>query len=84
MIVKSLSSVAYLKSRPKRYKAKDAAYAVGGNGGAVIAMRPGPYPLTSQQRRVKDVASKCGIKPGISKAALQKAMVDCVGPAMRK
>lgn len=84
MIVKSLSSIAYLKSRPKRYKASDAAYAVGGNGGAVIAMRPGPYPLTPQQRKVRDVASKCGIKPGMKKAALQTAMVECVGPAMRK
>ena len=84
MIVKSLSSIAYLKSRPKRYKARDAAYAVGGNGGAVIAMRPGPYPLTAQQRKVRSVATDCGIKPGISKADLQTKMVECVGPKMRK
>lgn len=83
MIVKSLSSIAYLKSRPKRYKARDAAFAVGGNGGAVIAMRPGPYPLTPQQKKVKTVAADCGIKPGISKADLQTKMVECVGPKMR-
>ena len=74
----------YVKSRPSAYKAKDAAYTVGGNGGLVLARRPGPYPLTSQQKKVRDAAAGCGIKKGISKSALQKAMVDCVGPKMRK
>lgn len=78
MIVKSLSSIAYLKSRPKRYKASDAAYAVGGNGGAVIAMRPGPYPKTPQQKKIGDAARACGIKAGMKKAELQKAMKECI------
>jgi len=72
------------KSRPKRYKARDAAYAVGGNAGMYIAARPRPYPMTRQQVRVKDVAEKCGIKAGMTKSDLMTKMKDCVGPAMRK
>jgi len=83
MVVISASGF-YIKRRPSAYKAKDAAYTVGGNAGYVLANRPGPYPLTSQQKKVRDTASGCGIKKGISKSALQKAMVDCVGPKMRK
>jgi len=78
-----LSGMVYKKRRPSRYKAKDAAYAVGGHKGGYVAFFPKDYPLTSQQKKVKDVAEKCGIKPGISKAELQTKMHDCVGPAMR-
>ena len=84
MVIRNVRSIMYGKSRPRRYKAKDAAFATGGNGGFVLAFRPGPYPITNQQRKVRDTAEKCGIKLGISKAELQKKMVDCVGPAMRK
>lgn len=72
------------KRRPKQYKARDAAYATGGNNGFYIAALPRPYPMTSPQRKVKEVAEKCGIEKGMKKADLQKKMVDCVGPAMRK
>jgi hypothetical protein len=71
------------KRRPATYKARDAAYPTGGNAGFYIASRPRPYPLTTQQRKVRDVAKSCGIHKGISKSALQTAMVDCVGPHMR-
>lgn len=70
------------KRRPKVYKAKDAPYSVGGNRGYYIASLPRPYPLTSQQKKVKGVARDCGIHAGVSKSALMKAMVDCVGPKM--
>lgn len=83
MTVINVKKFFYVKSRPKSYKARDAAYAVGGNRGAVLAAYPTPYPLTSQQRKVKTVADECGIKPGISKSELQKKMVECVGPKMR-
>ena len=79
-----LSGMVYKKRRPSRYKAKDAAYAVGGHAGGYVAFFPKDYPLTSPQKKVKDVAEKCGIKPGISKSELQTKMVECVGPAMRK
>lgn len=72
-----------LKRRPKRYKARDAAFPTGGNRGGYIAWLPREYPMTSQQRKVATVAHDCGIRPGIGKAELQKAMVECVGPKMR-
>lgn len=84
MPIVSLSNFTAPKKRPKRYKARDAAYAVGGNRGFYIASLPRPYPMTPQQKRVKDVAEKCGVKAGIKKADLQIKMKECVGPAMRK
>lgn len=73
----SMSSFAN-KSCPKRYKAKDAPYAVGGNKCRYLAGMPKPYPKTAQQRKIGAVAEKCGIKSGISKSALMTAMKDCV------
>jgi len=67
-----------LKRRPKQYKARDAAYAVGGNSGFYIASYPSPYPLTPQQKKIQSAARECGIRPGISKAELQKAMKECI------
>lgn len=72
------------KRRPQVYKAKDAAYPTGGNRGFYIASLPRPYPLTSQQKKVKTVAIDCKLKKGMKKSDLQTAMVDCVGPKMRK
>ena len=71
------------KARPRAYKARDSEIMTGGNRGAYIASLPRPYPRTSQQQRVARVADECGIKKGISKSALQRAMIDCVGPKMR-
>ena len=71
------------KRRPKAYKARDAAYTVGGNPGYYIASRPRPYPMTRQQAKVASVARECGIRPGITKSDLQTKMKDCVGPKMR-
>lgn len=78
MVIRNVRSIMYGKSRPRRYKAKDAAYSTGGNGGFVLAFRPGPYPLTSQQKKVKEAAKACGITAGISKSDLQRAMKDCL------
>ncbi len=66
------------KRRPKSYKARDAAYAVGGNRGYYIQSLPRPYPKTAQQKRVAAAAKDCGIKKGITKSELQKAMKDCI------
>lgn len=66
------------RSRPSRYKAKDAPYAVGGNHGIYLAMYPKPYPKTSQQKKIGDAAKACGIKAGMSKSALMTAMKDCI------
>ncbi len=82
-VIKNVRKGFYLKSRPKAYKARDAAFTVGGNRGFVLASLPREYPTTSQQRKVRDVAATCGIRKGMSKADLQRAMVECVGPKMR-
>lgn len=66
------------RSRPRRYKAKDAPYAVGGHPGIVLAMYPKPYPKTSQQKKIGEAARACGIKAGISKTELMKAMKECI------
>lgn len=72
------------KRRPSQYKARDAAYPTGGNGGFYIAALPRDYPKTPQQVKVSRVAAECGIRKGIKKADLQTKMVECVGPKMRK
>ncbi len=74
-----VSMSAFVKrARPKSYKARDAAYAVGGNRGYTLAAFPRPYPKTPQQRKIGEAAHTCGIKSGISKSALQTAMKDCI------
>ncbi len=80
-IVQTISRGFYLKGRPKAYESDG--MTVGGHGGFVLASKPRDYPLTSQQRKVRDVAEECGIKTGISRADLRHKMVDCVGPKMR-
>ena len=62
------------KRRPEAYKAKDAPYAVGGNSGAYIALRPRPYAKTPQQKKAAERAATCGIKKGVSKSDVMKGM----------
>ena len=78
MIVKSLSGIMSPRRRPKQYRAADAPYAVGGNKGWYLSSFPRAYPITSQQRKVKEAAKACGIKSGISKADLMTKMKDCI------
>lgn len=85
MIIKGITGIFVgPKRRPKQYRAVDAPYPVGGNAGFYIASRPRPYPLTPQQRRIRDTAASCGIHKGIGKSQLMTAMVDCVGPKLRR
>ena len=44
------------------------------SGGYSFAARPGKYPMTSQQKKIKGYAAECGIKKGISKSELQEGM----------
>lgn len=44
------------------------------SGGYSFAARPGAYPATPQQKRIKAYAAECGIKKGISKSELQAGM----------
>lgn len=76
MIVKSIAELGYAKRRPKAHKQEG--YTVGGNAGYVIAAYPRDYPITSQQKKVRDAAKSCGIRKGMSRKALMDAMVDCI------
>jgi len=71
-----------MKQRPGTYKSDG--MTVGGNSGWVLSSKPRKYPITSQQKKVRDAAKECGIKTGMSRSALRTAMVDCVGPIMRE
>jgi len=48
------------------------------NGQLVLAWRPKPYPMTPQQKKVREAAKACGIKKGMSKGELVKAMKECI------
>lgn len=70
------------KNRPRAYQSDG--MTVGGHKGIIIVNAPRPYPRTSQQRKVANVASECGIKKGINRRELRQKMIDCVGPKLRK
>jgi len=53
-------------------------YTVGGKKGVILVNYPRPYPKTTQQKKIGDAARACGIKRGISRADLVKAMVECI------
>ena len=78
MIVSGSRFFTGLKKRPSRYKARDAAYPTGGNKGSYIAWLPREYPKNKPQRIITALAKECGIKPGMSKAELQKIMKECI------
>jgi hypothetical protein len=76
MILKSLSGAFVLKRRPGPHRLEG--ITTKRNPGFVLASMPGPYPLTPQQRKVKDAAKACGITAGISRSALVTAMRTCI------
>ena len=83
MIIKSLSGLYTVpKHRPKPHRLEG--ITTRQHSGWYMASLPRKYPLTSQQRRVRDVAKSCGIHKGMTRGSLVKAMVDCVGPTLRK
>ena len=47
-------------------------------GQLVLAWRPKPYKKTPQQIAIGRAARECGIKKGMSKTDLRKAMMDCI------
>ena len=55
-----------------------------GHKGFIVSQRAREYPETEPQRVMRKIVEKCGIKKGITKAELQRAMRECVGPLMRE
>ena len=66
----------YIKGRPKAHRMEG--ITTRQHAGFVLSRLPKDYPLTSQQRRVKEAAKACGIHSGISRSALITAMRDCI------
>ena len=66
----------YIKSRPRPHKLEG--YTTRQHEGYVLAKFPKDYPLTSPQKRVKEVAKACGIHKGMSRKSLVDAMKGCV------
>lgn len=50
----------------------------GGKPGFVIHSRPRRYKTTEQQKLVRNVAERCNIRKGMSRAELVDKMVHCV------
>lgn len=66
------------KNRPSSYKVSGTPYYAGGNKGVILVNYPRPYPKTPQQKKVAEAARACGIKAGIGRADLIKAMHECI------
>ena len=82
MIIGALTGYSDPKRRPAPHRLEH--ILTKQHSGFYIARLPRPYPLSAPQRKVRDVAKSCGIHKGISRGALVKAMIDCVGPSLRK
>jgi hypothetical protein len=74
-VFKNLSGY-YVKSRPKAHRLEG--ITTRQHAGFVLSRLPKEYPLTAQQRRVKEAAKSCGIHTGMSRSALVTAMKDCI------
>jgi len=82
MILGGLIGFSVPKKRPSPHKLEF--LTTKQHSGFYVARLPREYPINAPQRNVRDVAKGCGIKKGMSRADLVRAMIDCVGPKMRK
>ena len=57
---------------------------VAGHSGFIVKKRPKKYPITKPQEIMRQIVRECGIRKGMTKAELQRAMKECVGPKMRE
>ena len=80
-VFKSLTGF-YIKNRPGPHRLEGTT--TKRHAGFVLARMPSEYPMTPQQKRVRDAAHECGIKPGISRSALVTAMRTCVAGKLSK
>jgi hypothetical protein len=74
-VFKSLSGY-YVKGRPGPHRLEG--ITTKRHAGFVLSRLPHDYPMTSQQRKVKDAAKSCGIHTGMSRASLITAMTSCM------
>lgn len=81
MILKGLFGYSNPKVRPAPHRLES--ILTKQHSGYYLARLPRDYPMTLQQRKVRDVARSCGIHKGMGRGALVTAMLDCVGPKMR-
>ncbi len=56
----------------------------GGHEGFVIGSRPREYARTPQQLRLARASEACGIRKGMSRDALVRAMTECIPEYFRK
>jgi len=57
---------------------------VAGHTGFILKKRPKKYRITKPQEIMRQIVRECGVRKGMSKAELQKAMKECIGPKMRE
>lgn len=74
-VFKSLTGF-YIKNRPGPHRLEG--ITTKRHAGFVLARMPSAYPMTSQQKKVRDAAHSCGIKTGMSRSALVTAMKTCI------
>jgi len=82
MILKGLFGYSDPKVRPAPHRLES--ILTRQHSGYYIARLPRDYPLTPQQKAVRDVARSCGIHKGMKRGPLVTAMIQCVGPKLRK
>lgn len=80
-VFKSLTGY-YIKNRPGPHRLEGTT--THRHAGFVLSRLPKDYPITAQQKRVRDAARECGIKPGMSRSALVTAMKTCIPEKLRK
>ncbi len=76
MIITNVKKFGYMKSRPKAHKLEG--ITTKQHGGMVLSAYPRPYPITSQQKKVRDAAKACDIHKGMKRSDLVDKMVNCM------
>lgn len=76
MIIKSISAIGYVKSRPKAHKLEG--ITTRQHAGFVVSSFPKPYPMNAPQKKVKAAAQACGLKKGMSRGDLVQKMRSCI------
>ncbi len=76
MIIENVKLFGYFKKRPKPHKLEG--ITTKQHSGMVLSAMPSDYPITAQQKKVREAAKTCKIKKGMSRHDLVDAMVNCI------